>query len=357
MRPAGLDFSSRFFYPLSKKKQVALGDPHQSSGLATTALYGTPRARTNEFLRAMECISRTIGSDDEGRRLDLFLAALEGRFSRAEVQRQIRDGRAVINARTIRQPSYRLRVDDQVEWRPEAAQALHPNPLSIRVIHEDEDIVVLDKPAGLVVHPGAGTRGATTLVEGLLATRYLPPSDDPVRPGIVHRIDKETTGVLVVAKTPRALDALKRQFADRTVEKQYLAWVSGALDEHEGRIEAPVGRDPRSPRRMTVLAAGRPAETDFRVLARQANRTLVLIRPRTGRTHQIRVHFRYIGHPVVGDRLYGGPPARALLLHAWTLSIAHPTSGERRTFVAPPPSAFPREAYEPLPPRDSAASR
>ena len=305
----------------------------------------------------MEDISRIIGPDDEGRRLDQFLVAIDGQLSRAEVQRQIRDGRVAVSGRTVLQPSYRLRSGEEARWHPKAVAALHPQPLPLRVLYEDDDIVALDKPAGLIVHPGAGTAGATTLVEGLLATRDLPPSDDPVRPGIVHRIDKETTGVLVVAKTPQALDALKRQFAARTVEKQYLAWISGVLDEEEGRIEAPVGRDPRSPRRMTVLADGRPAETEFRVLARGANRTFVLIRPRTGRTHQIRVHFRYIGHPVIGDSLYGGPRAPALLLHAWTLSVQHPVSGERLTFAAPPPPVFRREDYEPFFPSDTAASR
>jgi 23S rRNA pseudouridine1911/1915/1917 synthase len=223
-------------------------------------------------------------------------------------------------------------------------------------VYEDEDIVALDKPADLVVHPGAGTRGTTTLVEALLATRNLPPSDDPARPGIVHRIDKETTGILVVAKTPRALESLKRQFAERRVEKAYLAWVAGTLDETEGAIDAPVGRDPHAPRRMAVVADGRPSQTEFAVLAREPKRTLLLVRPRTGRTHQIRVHFRYIGHPVVGDGLYGGPRAAGLMLHAWRLTVFHPATGERLTLEAQPPDAYPRGAYDGLP-IDRAASR
>lgn len=297
----------------------------------------------------MEKISRTIRPEDAGQRLDQFLVELGDRVSRAEVQRQIRDGLVLVAGRVPVQPSYRLRIGDVVSWQPRTVEALSPRPLPLRVIYEDEDLIAVDKPADLVVHPGAGTRGVTTLVEALLATRELPTSDDPVRPGIVHRIDKETTGILVVAKTPRALDALKRQFAERSVEKSYLAWVAGSLDESEGSIVAPVGRDPRAPRRMAVRADGRESETQFSVLARKPGRTLLLVRPRTGRTHQIRVHFAYIGHPVLGDRLYGGPREAGLLLHAWKLSIAHPATGERLTVEAPPPAAYPRHTYEVVP--------
>lgn len=305
----------------------------------------------------MEQISRTIDPEDEGRRLDQFLVALDSGASRAEVQRQIRDGRVSIGGRAVTQPSHRLRRGESVVWLPRSLAPLTPQTIPLDIVYEDDDILVVNKSAGLVVHPGAGTTGTATLVEGLLATRDLPPSDDPARPGIVHRIDKETTGVLVVAKTPRAMVSLKRQFADRVVEKSYLAWVCGTIDESEGCIDAPVGRDPRAPRRMAVCPGGRDAETEFRVLARRPNRTFVLIRPRTGRTHQIRVHFKYIGHPVVGDELYGGPRADGLQLHAWRLTILHPTSGERQTFEAPPPPIFPREFYEAAFDSDRAARR
>ena len=305
----------------------------------------------------MERISRTIGPEDEGQRLDQFLVALDGRVSRAEVQRQIRDGLVSIADRPALQPSHRLRQGETVVWLPRSVAPLTPQPLPLDIVYEDDEVVAVNKPAGLVVHPGAGTTGTTTLVEGLLATRDLPPSDDPARPGIVHRIDKETTGILVVAKTPRAMASLQQQFADRVVEKSYLAWVVGTFSESDGCIDAPVGRDMRAPRRMTVCSDGRAAETEFRVLARRPNRTLVLVRPRTGRTHQIRVHFKYIGHSVVGDELYGGPPADGLLLHAWKLTIQHPATGARLTFEAPPPPAFPREAYEAAFPSDRAARR
>ncbi len=305
----------------------------------------------------MEEISREIGPDDVGRRLDQFLTSLDAALSRAEVQRQIRDGRVSIDKRPAAQPSRRLRLGERVIWLRATPALLTPHALPLDLVYEDDALLALHKPAGLVVHPGAGTAGATTLVEALLASRSLPASDDAARPGIVHRIDKETAGILVVAKTPQALDSLKRQFATRTVEKQYLAWVGGSFEELDGVIDAPVGRDPSSPRRMAVTPDGRPSETEFHVLERRVNRTLLLVRPRTGRTHQIRVHFRYIGHPVVGDRLYGGPPAPTLLLHAWTLSLHHPVTGARLTFVAPPPAVFPRGAYEPFLPSEIAATR
>ncbi len=303
----------------------------------------------------MEHISRTIGPEDVGRRLDQYVASLAPGVSRSEVQRQIREGLVVVSGRPGVAPSYRLRHGDAVDWEPRSLDVLVPRALSIPILYEDGDIVAVDKPANLIVHPGSGTRGTTTLVEALLATRSLAPSDDPARPGIVHRIDKETTGVLVVAKTASALVALKDQFARRAVEKQYLAWVAGAFDESDGTIDAPVGRDPRAPRRMAVSADGRLSQTEFSVLERHPRRTLLLVRPKTGRTHQIRVHFLYIGHPVIGDRLYGGPPAPRLFLHAWKLSIDHPATGARLTFEAPPPASFPRGDYGAL--SDRAAKR
>jgi 23S rRNA pseudouridine1911/1915/1917 synthase len=294
---------------------------------------------------AMEQISRRIGPETQGHRLDHFLVTLDGRVSRADVQRQIRDGRVSVGGVPVLQPSRHLRLGEQVCWEQRVSQTLSPAPLPLDIVYEDDEVLAVNKPAGLVVHPGAGTVGRTTLVEGLLATRALPASDDPARPGIVHRIDKETTGILVVAKTPRALVSLKHQFADRVVEKLYVAMVKGSFSESEGCIDAPVGRDPRAPRRMAVRLDGRAAETEFRVLQRQPGRSLVLVRPRTGRTHQIRVHFTYIGHPVVGDALYGGPPNADMLLHAWKLTILHPATGAPLTFEAPAPATFPWDTY------------
>ncbi|MFC2100071.1 RluA family pseudouridine synthase, partial [Candidatus Bipolaricaulota bacterium] len=213
------------------------------------------------------------------------------------------------SARAASQRSYRVREGDQLTWEITSKPPLNPRPLDLSILHEDDHIVLVDKPAGLVVHPGAGTT-TTTLVEALLVSRKLPASDDPTRPGIVHRLDKETSGVILVAKTPEALTALQQQFSARTTAKTYIAVVEGAVAEEEGWIDAPVGRDPRLPSRMAVQPAGREAQTGFSVLQRLDHATLLVVRPRTGRTHQIRVHCRYIGHPVVGDPVYGTRSSR-----------------------------------------------
>ena len=328
----------------------------------------------------MERIESIADADAKGTRLDRFLASTRPDASRSAIQREIRDGNVRVAGVAVRQPSYRLRGGETIVWSLREPPSLAPRAIPIDIVYEDDALVVVDKPVGLVVHPGAGTN-ETTLVEGLLATRNLPASDDPIRPGIVHRLDKPTSGVLVVAKTAAALDALKAQFAARSVAKSYLAVVEGTIDEDEGTIDAPVGRDPTRPSRMAVLPTGRLAQTEFDVLQRLDGRTLVVAHPRTGRTHQLRVHFTYIGHPVVGDDTYGGRsthrsagsapsgapkgrgkgddvatsrsapaerPAR-LFLHAWRLSIEHPETGEDVRFEAPVPPEFPEFAYESVP--------
>ncbi len=302
----------------------------------------------------MEDIDRIVLPDEAGERLDRALVAHGGGLARSEIQRQIRAGRVMIDAEPALQPSRRLRAGERILWHLAPEAALIPRDLGIAILYEDSALVVVDKPVGLVVHPGAGTRD-TTLVETLLVGRNLPASDDPARPGIVHRLDKQTSGVLVVAKTSEALTSLQRQFAERTVAKNYLALVDGVIAEDEGRIDAPIGRDPAVPRRMSILAAGRAAHTIFRVLSRERDRTYLLVRPLTGRTHQVRVHFRYIGHPVVGDDLYGGPVWRRLGLHAWRLTIRHPATGEAMTFEAAPPPEFPTYDYAALRESDLAA--
>ena len=327
----------------------------------------------------MKRIALTIDSEQAGRRLDRFLADANPEISRSEVQRDIRDGRVSVSGKVTRQPSHRLRENDEIVWEIADRAPLTPHPIPLDVLYEDEHLVVVDKPAGLVVHPGAGTE-APTLVEGLLADRTLPPSDDPVRPGIVHRLDKETSGVILVAKTSAALAHLQRQFAARSVEKTYLAVVRGVIAEGEGTIDAPIGRDPARPRRMSVRSQGRAARTDFRVLHRLRDSTLLLVRPYTGRTHQVRVHLQYIGHPVLGDPIYGdakhrrspqvasdtgsrGPGQAAhdaqgrsgraamrgrLMLHAWQIGVQHPETGESLRFEAPIPAEFPKYPFEEL---------
>jgi len=286
-----------------------------------------------------------------GERLDRFLAEARPERSRTDIQRDIRAGEVSVSGEIARQPSRRLRANDRVAWSIHPRAPLVPRPVALSLLYEDDHLLVLDKPSGLVVHPGAGTV-EPTLVEGLLCDRSLPESDDPARPGLVHRLDKDTSGLLVVAKTPAALTDLRAQFAARTVAKGYLAVVDGVVLEDEGMVDAPIGRDPARPRRMAVRGDGRAAQTEFRVLRRLEQSTLVLAHPRTGRTHQIRLHLRFAGHPIVGDPLYGTPsrpPATRLLLHAWRLSLRHPATGEPMRFQAPVPSGFPEYPFDILP--------
>ena len=297
----------------------------------------------------MERIELTVPEASHGFRLDRFLAAARPEISRTEIQRQIRGERVRVSGVHVLQSSYRVRLGEEIVWEIPSRKTLTPRRIPLAIISEDAHIVVVDKPTGLVVHPGAGTE-ATTLVEALLADRILPESDDPSRPGIVHRLDKDTSGVLVVAKTPQALSSLQAQFAARTVTKFYIALVKGWIEENEGWIDAPVGRDPARPSRMGVQPDGKPAQTAFRVLSRHSNDTLLLARPRTGRTHQIRVHLSYIEHPVLGDQVYGSSDGTdRLLLHAWRLGVNHPDTGVRVRYEAAVPEAFPSYPYDDIP--------
>jgi 23S rRNA pseudouridine1911/1915/1917 synthase len=282
-----------------------------------------------------------------GQRLDRYLADACPELSRTDVQQAIREGKVFVSGKTIRRPAHRVREGDTIRWDIAEEPILVPKRIPLSILYEDDALIAVDKPTGLVVHPGAGTT-ETTLVEGLLADRALPVSDDPARPGVVHRLDKETSGVIVFAKTLQALDSLKHQFADRTAKKHYIAVADGTFDEQEGLIDAPISRDPTLPQRRSIQAGGRRSETEFTVLSNLGDASLLWVRPRTGRTHQIRVHFRYIGHPIRGDDKYGGSRYDRLMLHAWRLQIRHPVDDSALEFRAPVPDAFPVYAYDAL---------
>lgn len=288
-----------------------------------------------------------VAREAAGVRLDRYLAEkLEG-ISRSQIQRAIRAGHVMIDGVATPQASRRLRPGEQVVWEIPFQPLFTPARIDLAILYEDEEIVVLDKPTGLVVHPGAGETG-TTLVEALLVDRALPVGDDPCRPGIVHRLDKETSGVIVVAKTSSALESLKRQFATRRVNKLYLTLVDGVILEEGGLIDAPIGRAPKRTSRMTIHPQGRAAQSEFLVLDQADKTTLLLVIPRTGRTHQIRIHFRYIGHPIVGDPVYSRGGKR-LMLHAWRIEFSHPATGQRIRFEAPVPPEFPAYPYHEIP--------
>lgn len=279
----------------------------------------------------------------ENQRLDLFLAENLDGWSRAQVQRLIGEGRALVDA-TQKRPSYKLKVDERIEVDDTLPKAdlLTPESIPLTVIHEDEHLVVIDKSSGMIVHPGAG-RQTNTLANALL---YRFPEIEGVgpkeKPGIVHRLDKETSGVILVARTKMAYQELQRQFKAREVEKLYISLVWGKMPQEEGKITWAIGRHTKHGERMSVKTnKPRVAETRYRVKKPLGEFTLLEIRPITGRTHQIRVHLAASGHPVVGDSRYGRKKDTSgcphLFLHAHRLAVTHPSSGERVSFQSPLP--------------------
>jgi 23S rRNA pseudouridine1911/1915/1917 synthase len=279
----------------------------------------------------------------EGERLDRALALLTG-LSRSDVARLCEAGEVLVEGRPAAK-SRRLLSGETVELLAEPAAEEPPaaEDIPVDVLHVDDDVLVVDKPAGLVVHPGAGHR-AGTLVNGLLA-RFpeLASVGDPARPGIVHRLDRETSGLMVVARSPAGYEGLVGALASRAIERRYVALVWGRLDATRGVIDAPVGRSTARRTRMAVRAGGREARTAYEVRCEYDDPVVSLLECRleTGRTHQIRVHLAAIGHPVVGDAAYGGQrdslPLRRPFLHAAALAFAHPVTGGALRFEAPVP--------------------
>ena len=291
-----------------------------------------------------------LPEEQAGERLDAVLSQLLPETSRSRVQALLRDGRILVDG-APEKPSARVRGGEQVvvDWpRIEPSDWLAED-LPLHILYEDADILVVHKPAGQLTHPGAGHPDGT-LVNGVLAhapeNAYLP------RGGIVHRLDKDTTGLLVVAKTEMARQSLIDQLGDHTMHREYLALVTGAMTGG-GRVEAPIGRHAQDRLRMTVRDDGRPAQTDYRLVERFPHHSYLRLRLATGRTHQIRVHMTHIGHPLVGDPVYGGRMTvpkgleeaalarwrqfRRQALHAWRLRLYHPASGDLMTWESPLP--------------------
>jgi 23S rRNA pseudouridine1911/1915/1917 synthase len=292
-----------------------------------------------------EPIELQVPSRARGMRLDRFLADELPHFSRSRLQALIREGHVTLNETGARSREI-LRTGDTirlVEPPPEKI-ATEPQNIPLDVLFEDEDLLVINKPAGMVVHPGAGNT-SRTLVNALLAhCRTLSGIGGKERPGIVHRLDKETSGCLVVAKNDATHQSLSRQFAERTVQKIYLALVAGTMRKAHGVIDADIGRHPKHRQRMAVTRQrGRSARTDYRVVRSRGGISLVECVLHTGRTHQIRVHLHHLGHPVLGDKVYGRTRANEFprqMLHAWKLGFTHPGTGKRLDFEAPLPEDF-----------------
>ncbi len=297
---------------------------------------------------AVEQRAWVIADAQHGLRLDRALSELVPEFSRSYLQQLIEAGAVTQGATVLRKPAHKVRAGEQgrIELRPTPqSQAFVPEAMALDIVHEDEHLLVLNKPAGLVVHPAPGNwRG--TLLNGLLAhdakAAQLP------RAGIVHRLDKDTSGLMVVARTRQTMDALVRLIAAREVSRQYLAlahrpWSGPSPREVQGAI----GRDPRNRLRMAVVdlahQPGKPAHTRFELLRNGEQGCWLRCTLHTGRTHQIRVHAASIGHPLLADTLYGGAPAAGMVrqaLHAWRLAFTHPVSGAALVFKAPPPADF-----------------
>ena len=284
----------------------------------------------------------------DGERVDRVIAMITD-CSRSEAARLVEAEQVRLDGLTVGTRSVRVQTGQELEIDDDGldtAPVLSPDPqVDLAVVHLDDDVIVVDKPAGLVVHPGSGN-DTGTLVQGVVA-RWPEVAEvgEPDRPGIVHRIDKGTSGLLVVARSPRAYESLVAQFGARSVEREYLALCWGHLDSPSGMVDAPIGRAVSDPTRMTVTNTGREARTRFEVrdtYTGPVEATLLACRLETGRTHQIRVHLAAIGHPIVGDRQYGGDrspiPCARPWLHAAQLGFDHPGTGQRLSFTSELPA-------------------
>jgi 23S rRNA pseudouridine1911/1915/1917 synthase len=320
-----------------------------------------------------------IEQSDSGQRLDEFFASRFGSLSRMRIATLIEAGACLVNG-AMGRPGYHILTGDSVEvsFDDGAPTAMSPEPIPLEIIYEDEHLIVVVKPAGLLVHPTMSVKTGTLAnalayhlnrpriedggwkIENLALAPYesidsrssILNSQPVIRPGIVHRLDRATSGLMVIAKTQHALTVLSRHFRKRLVEKRYLAWVRGIVEEDAGPISAPIGRDPDQQPHWRVIDSGKPAETRFKVLERMPRATLLELEPVTGRTNQLRIHCAYIGHPIVGDEMHDNcglqteehqsairdpQSAMRLCLHAWKLAFHHPSSGEWLEFKAPVP--------------------
>lgn len=300
-----------------------------------------------------ERIVLKVSEEEVGQRLDVFLSSKVGQASRSNFRRWIDSGYVTVQGQ-VAKASHRVKRGEEIRVVPAPPKPLDllPEPIPLKIIHEDDDLIVVDKSAGLVVHPGAGNwRG--TLANALLYHFEQVSHSDGIRPGIVHRLDKETSGLLVIAKNELAHDFLATQFKQREVRKIYAALVYGKLEKKQGVVDIPLGRDHRSRTKISTNSRrARQAETRYKVIQVYSNFTYVEAVPRTGRTHQIRVHFQYLGHPVVGDDKYGKKALGNLknldlclairdlgrhFLHAYQLSFIHPSTKKKVFFEAPLP--------------------
>lgn len=283
--------------------------------------------------------------DGQTGRLDKIVAGLLTDVSRSQLKKWITDGHVLVNGH-VEKPKYSLSVGDQVTVTPEEVKPidLKPENIPLDIVYEDDDVLVVNKPQGMVVHPAPG-HPDHTLVNALLYHSPLSHINGEFRPGIVHRIDKDTSGLLMVAKNDYAHRSLAAQLKAKSNQREYTALVHGVIKEDTGTIDAPLGRSKKDRKKQAVVADGRHAVTHFTVIRRFKHYTLVKCRLETGRTHQIRVHMAYINHPLAGDPLYGPRktlPGHGQYLHAGLLGFKHPRTGKQMLFTAPLPANFQR---------------
>ncbi|ETP68656.1 RNA pseudouridine synthase [Planococcus glaciei CHR43] len=294
----------------------------------------------------MEIEDLTIEITEEmaGVRIDKAVSSIDEDWSRSQIANWVKDGAVKVNGETVK-PNYKVRLDDIIIVSPPLLEELDvvPEDLDLEITYEDADVLVVNKPRGMVVHPAPGHANGT-LVNGLMFhCNDLSGINGVARPGIVHRIDKDTSGLLMVAKNDMAHTSLVDQLVKKTVTRKYVALVHGHIPHDKGTIEAPIGRDSKDRQKMAVIDKGKHAVTHFRVLERFGNFTLVECRLETGRTHQIRVHMKYIGFPLVGDPKYGPKKTMDIggqALHAEVIGFDHPRTGEYLEFSAEPPAEF-----------------
>ena len=311
--------------------------------LSTLTTLSTEHPERGDY-SANPRLALSVPADCGGQRLDQILARLMPQHSRNRLQGWIRDGRVAVDARPVVEPKQKLWGGEKIEVieaPDERTESALPENIALNIVHEDDTLIILDKPAGLVVHPGSGNWSGT-LLNALL--HHAPQLDKVPRAGIVHRLDKDTSGLMVVAKTLEAQTDLVRQMQARTVKRYYQALVRGEVLQ-VGTVDAPIGRHPTLRTKMAVVKTGKPARTHYRIVERFIDCTLVECALETGRTHQIRVHMTSVGHPMVGDPVYGGGASRIpkgpdfarQALHARRLGLVHPASGKPMVWKSPLP--------------------
>lgn len=286
-----------------------------------------------------------VDNEQSGNRIDRFVANLDEKYSRNLVQKLLKEGKILLNGSEAKASS-RVQLGQviTIDYEEENESKIQGEDIPIDIIYEDNDILVVNKPKDMVVHPAVGNKNGT-LVNAILGRHELSDINGDIRPGIVHRLDKNTTGVLVIAKNNLAHQKIAKQIENRETKKEYIALVRGLINENEGVIDMPIGRHQTDRKKMAVRKDGKPAITEFKVLKRfKEGYTLLSINLKTGRTHQIRVHMSHIGFPIVGDDVYSNGKNQfgvtSQMLHAHRLSFIHPTTNELVTFEAPLPEYF-----------------